>query len=121
MTFGMTNTVKPTAEFKRNLKPLLKKYHTLKNTVLNLEESLVENPWLGESYGHGIYKVRIADQSKGKGKSGGFRVLYYHLSATAEGVEMLLISIFDKSDIGTIKKADAVKQLRNILKEHFDS
>jgi len=34
---------------------------------------------------------------------------------------MLLINIFDKSDLATIKKAVAVKQLKNILKEYFDS
>jgi len=65
--------------------------------------------------------VRIADASKGTGKSGGFRVLYYHLTNTSEGIEMLLINIFDKSDLATIKKAVAVKQLKNILKEYFDS
>ena len=120
MTFGMNNSIKPTPEFKRDLKPLLKKYRTLKETILNLEKALIENPYLGESYGQGIYKVRIADESKGKGKSGGFRVLYYHLTNTAQGVEMLFLNIIDKSEIVTIKKADAVKQLKEILRENFD-
>lgn len=57
MTFGMSNTVKPTPEFKRDLKPLLKKYRTLKQSILNLESDLIENSYLAESYGHGIYKV----------------------------------------------------------------
>ena len=115
----MNNTVRPTPEFKRDLKPLLKKYRTLKETITNLENDLIEDPYLGESYGHGIYKIRIADGSKGKGKSGGFRVLYYHLSRTNEGIEMLLLNIFDKSEISTIKKIDAVKHLKEILKEYF--
>ena len=54
---------------------------------------------MGESYGQGIYKVRISDESKGKGKSGGFRVMYYHLSKSKEGIEMLLLNIFDKSEM----------------------
>jgi len=84
MTFGMSNSIKPTPEFKRDLKPLLKKYRTLKETILNLEQTLIKNPYLGESYGHGINKIRIADPSKGKGKSGGFRILYYHLTKTEQ-------------------------------------
>ncbi|BAU53969.1 type II toxin-antitoxin system RelE/ParE family toxin [Mucilaginibacter gotjawali] len=115
----MSNTVKPTPEFKRDLKPLLKKYRILKQSILNLESDLIENPYLGESYGHGIYKVRVSDERKGKGKSGGFRVLYYHLNKTDEGIEMLLLNIFDKSEASTIKKIDAVKQLREISKEYF--
>jgi len=118
----MNNTVKPTPEFKRDLKPLLKKYRSLKDTVLNLEEALIKDPYLGESYGHGIYKVRVSDVSKGKGKgkSGGFRVLYYHLTKTAYGIDMLLLNIIDKSEVATIKKPDAVKQLNAILKEYFN-
>ena len=120
MTFGMSNSIKPTPEFKRDLKPLLKKYRTLKETILSLEQALVKNPYLGESYGQGIYKIRIADESKGKGKSGGFRILYYHLTKTEQGIEMLFLNIIDKSEIVTIKKADAVKQLKEILKEYFE-
>ena len=98
----MSNTVNPTPEFKRDLKPLSKKYKTLKETILKLEQDLIENPYMGESYGQGIYKVRISDESKGKGKSGGFRVIYYHLNRTKEGIEMLLLNIFDKSETSTI-------------------
>lgn len=102
MIFGMSNAVNPTPEFKRDLKPLSKKYKTLKETILKLEQDLIENPYMGESYGQGIYKVRISDESKGKGKSGGFRVIYYHLNRTKEGIEMLLLNIFDKSETSTI-------------------
>jgi len=113
----MSNTVNPTQEFKRNIKPLAKKYRTLKDTITKLEKDLIENPYLGESYGQGIYKIRIADESKGKGKSGGFRIIYYHLSETEEGIAMLLISIFDKSEKSTITKQEAIKILSATLHE----
>ena len=116
----MNNTVNPTPEFKRDLKPLSKKYKTLKETIQQLEWDLIENPYLGESYGQGIYKVRLSDKSKGKGKSGGFRVLYYHLAISKEGIEMLLLNIFDKSEASTIKKIDAVKQLNDIVNEYLN-
>ncbi len=119
MTFGMNNTVNPTPEFKRNIKPLVKKYRTLKETITKLERDLIENPYLGESYGQGIYKVRITNESKGKGKSGGFRVIYYHLTKTENGIAMLLLSIFDKSARSTITKQEAIKILSNTLQEYL--
>ena len=113
----MSNTVRPAPEFKRNIKPLAKKYHTLKKTIEQLENDLIINPYLGESYGSGIYKVRVSDESKGKGKSGGFRVVYYHLNKTDKGIDMLLLIIFDKSERSTIKKDEAIKILLATLKE----
>lgn len=113
----MSNTVRPTSEFKPDLKPLTKKYHTIRETIEQLERELIHNPFLGESYGSGLYKVRVADKSKGKGKSGGFRVIYYHLTQTEQGIDMLLISIFDKSEKSTIKKDEAIKLLASTLKE----
>ena len=32
---------------------------------------------MGDSYGANIYKIRLGDESKGRGKSGGFRVITY--------------------------------------------
>ncbi|WP_192902011.1 addiction module toxin RelE [Mucilaginibacter psychrotolerans] len=97
------------------MKPLAKKYKTLKESVLSLESALIENPHLGEPYGEGIYKVRWSDPSKGKGKSGGFRVMYYLLRQTEGGTEILLLTIFDKSEVETIKKKAAVKLKDDVL------
>ena len=116
----MSNTVNPTPEFKRDIKPLLKKYKTLKETVLKLEQDLLNDPYLGDSYGQGIYKIRISDESKGRGKSGGLRVIYYHLSKLKNGIEILLLNIFDKSERSTIRKAQAVKRLNEILYEYLN-
>ncbi|TFF38851.1 type II toxin-antitoxin system RelE/ParE family toxin [Mucilaginibacter psychrotolerans] len=114
----MTNTVIVSHSFKREVKPLAKKYHTLKDSVDKLINDLIENPYLGESYGKNIYKVRLADPSKGKGKSGGFRVMYYHLNISEDGIDVLLMTIFNKSEMSTIKKAEADKILKDVLSEH---
>ena len=81
-------------------------------------KALIEDPYLGVSYGSGMFKVRLSDKSKGSGRSGGFRVLYYHLEKTDDGVTILLTNIYDKSEIGTIKKEDAIKQLTDVIKEY---
>ena len=75
----MNNTVEVSPEFIRDIKPLAKKYHSLRKSVDNLQKALIDNPFLGDAYGNGVFKVRLADESKGTGKSGGFRVMYYHL------------------------------------------
>ena len=100
----MTNEVIPTSVFIKKAKRLKKKFATLVDTLLTLEEELLKNPRLGDSYGKNIYKVRISDESKGKGKSGGFRVITYVIDETDECTSIYLITIFDKSEESTIKK-----------------
>ena len=115
----MTNKVEVSPEFKRDIKPLAKKYSSLKKSIEELHDNLIENPYLGVSYGGGMFKIRLADKSKGSGKSGGFRVLYYHLEKTEQGITILLTNIYNKSDIGTITKKDAINQLHDIVQEYL--
>ena len=89
----MTNIVSVSPAFKRDVKPLAKKYNSLKNSIDLLINDLIKNPFLGIAYGNNILKIRLSDESKGGGKSGGFRVMYYHLNKTENGIEILLMSI----------------------------
>lgn len=114
----MINTVIATNQFSKEIKPLAKKYHSLRSSIENLVADLIKNPYLGKAYGSNIYKVRLSDESKGKGKSGGFRVMYYHLNISDNGVDILLMNIYDKSEKSTIKKSEALKSLKSILDEH---
>ncbi len=114
----MNNTVSASNTFNRDAKPLLKKHKTLKNSLEELISNLTKDPFLGSPYGNDIYKVRLSDPSKGGGKSGGFRVMYYHLNKTKAGIEILLMFIYDKSEKSTIKKDEAVKRLKDMLNEH---
>lgn len=113
----MTNKVIISRNFQREAKDLLKKFHTLKESIGSLIEKLTDDPYSGEPYGQKIYKIRLADKSKGGGKSGGFRVLYYHIIKDEEGITILLMSIFDKSNRATITKDEALKKLAKILDE----
>ena len=69
-----------------------------------LLEMLRKNPMAGADLGDGIRKVRMAITSKGKGKSGGARVITYTadvITVSCEG-ELLLLSIYDKSECSAI-------------------
>lgn len=74
---------------------------------------LVSNPKIGDNYGSNIYKVRLADESKGKGKSGGFRVITYVVEETTTATDIYLITIFDKSEESSINKDDIKKILNS--------
>lgn len=107
----MENRVLLTAFFLKKAKRLVKKYHTLQSSLQHLEHALIKNPQLGDSYGSNIYKIRLADESKGKGKSGGFRVITYVVEETAMSTDIYLITIFDKSEESSINKNDIKKIL----------
>ena len=111
------NSIFFSSEFKRKVKPLAKKYRTLKNNIDQLGAELVENPLLGESYGANIYKIRLADESKGKGKSGGFRIMYYLSVQKGDDIYIVLMTIFDKAELDTIKKKDAGELLKKVMSE----
>ena len=73
-----------------------------------------KNPFGGESLGHHTYKNRMAIASKGKGKSGGVRVITYKVQQpTEDDVRITLMSIYDKGEISNVSDA----YLRGLVKE----
>lgn len=81
--------------FDRELKKLAKKYPSIKADLLELSISLIKNPLQGESLGKDCYKVRMQISSKGKGKSGGSRII---TCVKIRNEQITLVSIYDKSD-----------------------
>lgn len=90
----MTYKLIPTDSFKRDLKKLSKKYPSLLEDLQSIENDLLQNPRLGSEIYKNCYKIRIAIKSKGKGKSGGGRVIT-HFAISDDKV--YLLSIYDKS------------------------
>lgn len=97
--------------FKREAKYLLKKFASLEEELIALRNNLVENPFLGTSIGNHCYKIRLAIESKRKGKSGGARVITY---VYVEGKTVYLISIYDKSEQSDISEKELLKLLKDI-------
>ncbi len=85
--------------FDKQAKRLIKKYPSLKRDLSDLVESLIENPNQGKALGNNFFKIRLAIASKGKGKSGGARIITY-LKITASTI--YLTTIYDKSEKGSI-------------------
>jgi len=95
----MSFKVIATEPFERKLKRLVKKHKSLKADLLEVINELSENPTLGTPIGSECYKIRIAITSKGKGKSGGARIITYIRIVSGT---VFLIDIYDKSEQATI-------------------
>jgi mRNA-degrading endonuclease RelE of RelBE toxin-antitoxin system len=115
-------TVNITKSFKAAAKPLLKKYKSLSKDLLNLEKDLSKTPRLGTPLGKDTYKIRLKITSKGKGKSGGARVISliettlvgFAEIVSDEEIIVNLLTIYDKSDVETISD----KELKELI-QHF--
>ena len=73
----MSYKIIPTQRFEKEIKRLVKKYPSLKNEFVTLIINIIDNPQTGTFIVNNCYKIRLAISSKGKGKSGGARVISY--------------------------------------------
>ncbi len=102
-----------TEPFQRKVKHLIKKFASFSNELRELTDSLSENPEQGTSLGNNCYKIRVAIKSKGKGKSGGARVITY---VKTPKNKLYLIDVYDKSEQSTISEKE-LKLLVDLLAE----
>jgi mRNA-degrading endonuclease RelE of RelBE toxin-antitoxin system len=103
-------------EFKRNVRKLIKKYphlpedldefvHRLQTTG-HLEGDLLQN------VGFEVYKARIKNSDNKKGKSGGYRVIYYF----KQNEQIFLITIYVKSEQEDV----SIQKIRSIIESWED-
>lgn len=97
--------------FDRQAKRLLKKFPSLKSELHELVIVLKENPIYGTELGSNCFKIRIAIASKGKGKSGGARIItHFYVSEDT----VILLSIYDKSEQANISEKQILSLLQQI-------
>lgn len=106
----MSCSIYLTHRFEKEIKRLAKKYPSLKTEFAELITQITENPQSGTFIGNNCYKIRVAIESKGKGKSGGARVITY-LYIETESV--YLLTMYDKAEKKDLKP--------NELKEMIES
>ena len=96
-------------DFRAAYKRLKKRHKSLEQDFEQLLASLLQNPMQGVELDGGARKVRLAITSKGRGKSGGARVI---IRVRIVRDELQLLYIYDKSDFENISDA----YLRDVLK-----
>ena len=109
----MSFNVKTISVFDRQAKRLAKKFPSLKKELQTLVNELKENPLKGTPIGHDCQKVRLAIASKGKGKSGGARVITHVIFRYGT---VFLISIYDKSELENLTENEILKLIKLIPK-----
>lgn len=102
-----------TREFKRNLRQLSRRYRRIRSDVEPVIDELKAGNTLGDQIsgiGYTVFKVRVKNSDNNKGKSGGYRVIYYVKTAT----HITMVTLYSKSDQGDVEE----DVLRRILQDH---
>ena len=106
--------VQHTAEFKRNVRQLAKKYRRIKSDVQPIIEQLVRGQTPGDQVPRTgedrvVFKVRVRNSDSGRGKSGGYRVIYW-----VKPSSIVLVTIYSKSEQGDVSS----QLIRRLITEH---
>ena len=102
--------------FKRNLRTLTKKYRSIRKDIQSVIEQLEQGEQPGDQIsgvGYAVFKVRIRNSDNKKGKSGGYRLIYYLKTTTG----IILLTIYSKSEQVDIEADD----LRKIITDYDSS
>lgn len=97
--------VEVTAKFKRNLHILAKRYRSIRADIQPVIEQLQSGELPGNQIpgvGYQIFKVRVKNRDIRKGKSAGYRIIYY--VKTLE--KIILVTIYSKSDQADISATE---------------
>ncbi len=108
----MSYSIKTITVFEKQTRRLSRKFPSLKNDLSKLVLSLKENPVQGTPLGNNCYKIRLSISSKGKGKSGGSRVIT-HLVIFEK--QVYLLSIYDKSEKTDLSPGELKFLLKEII------
>lgn len=108
----MAFSVLYTPDFEKQYKKLSKKYPSLTGELTELSLSLAENPTQGIPLGNACFKIRLAISSKGKGKSGGARII---TCVVVVENEVYLGAIYDKSESVSISDKELKLLVKQIL------
>lgn len=95
-------------QFEKKFKRLAKKYKSLPEDLDSLLNVLESNPRTGDEIIKDCFKIRLAISSKGKGKSGGARVITF---VQILDKTIFLLDIYDKSEQENISN----KELKAII------
>jgi hypothetical protein len=96
-------------DFRASYKLLKKRHKSLEADFERLLASLLEKPMQGVELPGGVRKVRMAITSKGRGKSGGARVI---IRVRIVADELQLLYIYDKADMENVSETF----LRDVMK-----
>ncbi len=105
--------VKATLRFQRNLRKLAKKYFNIRKDIQPVIKQLQQGEILGDripKIGYEVFKLRVRNSDIQKGKSGGYRLIYYLKTPQS----ITLLTIYSKSQQANI----AADDIQSIISEY---
>lgn len=99
--------------FTRNIRVLIKKYRNILKDIQPIIEQLENGEILGEQLSgvdYPVFKLRIKNSDNQKGKSGGYRLIYYFKTNS----NIFLLTLYSKSEQDDVMAGD----LRDIIQEY---
>ena len=100
--------------FEKQVKKLLKKYPHIKNDIKNFVNDFNKLHQKATSIKKNIFKVRIANSDKNKGKRSGYRAYYYY---KVDDV-VYLLNIYDKSKIEMIDEKIVLEEVKKFIEQN---
>lgn len=101
-----------TKSFMKSAKPLAKRYKSFNKDYKDFIDELEKNPYQGTDLGNGMRKIRMAITSKGKGKSGGCRVITF--DAIERNGNLYLMYVYDKSDFDNVINSVMIELVKEL-------
>jgi len=101
--------------YKKAVRKLSKNYRNIESDVENFLKSINTKEDLGIELKSNIFKVRIANSDKNKGKSAGYRLISY--LAVLEN-ELHLLYIYDKSKLVNVTEKEVDELIAKQIEEY---
>jgi mRNA-degrading endonuclease RelE of RelBE toxin-antitoxin system len=104
--------IRLTPDFKRQVRKLEKKYHQLKSDLQPILEQLQSGEIVGvrlQDIGAKVFKVRVRNSDAKRGKSGGYRLIYWLQLPEC----VVLLDIYSKSDRDDVE----IETIKSIISE----
>jgi mRNA-degrading endonuclease RelE of RelBE toxin-antitoxin system len=98
--------------FKRQLKRLSRRYRRIRDDIQPIIDRLEAGETPGDrisGLGQILYKVRVRNTAAARGKSGGYRIIYYLQTTT----DILLVTIYSKSEQSDIGADELLRIIRD--------
>lgn len=97
--------------FTRQLKQLVKKYQNIRSDIQPTLDALQSGETPGDripDIPYTVYKQRVPNTDAKRGKSGGYRIIYYIRTETM----ILLFTIYTKSDVSDVPVATLIQWIK---------
>jgi mRNA-degrading endonuclease RelE of RelBE toxin-antitoxin system len=106
--------------FQKDIKRLRKRYPRIQQAIQPLVDQLVAGEIPGDqvqSTGYIVYKVRLPNRDAQRGKSGGYRVIYYIRTQK----QIVLLTVYSKSDRSDTSADDIHAIITNLPDDSDDN